>query len=60
MRDPRIGFVTIMSVAVSPDIRNAKVYVSVIGTEKEKADTLAGLKASSAFIRWSEKRSSCE
>jgi ribosome-binding factor A len=51
VRDPRIGFVTVMSVSVTPDIRNAKVYVSVIGNEKEKSDTLKGLKASAPFIR---------
>lgn len=51
VRDPRIGFVTVTGVTVSPDIRSARVYVSVLGGEQEKKDSLAGLKASSPFIR---------
>jgi len=51
VRDPRIGFVTVMGVTVSPDIRSAKVFVSVLGDEREKTDTLAGLKASAPYIR---------
>ncbi len=51
VRDPRIGFVTVMGVTASPDIRSAKVFVSVLGSEKEKSDTMAGLKASASFIR---------
>jgi ribosome-binding factor A len=38
-------------VAVSPDIRNAKVYFSVLGDEHERKQTLEGLKASAPFIR---------
>ena len=43
LRDPRIGFVTVTSVDTSPDLRHARVYVSVLGSEDERTDTLAGL-----------------
>ncbi len=43
LRDPRIGFVTVTSVDTNPDLRHARVYVSVLGSEDERADTLAGL-----------------
>jgi ribosome-binding factor A len=43
LRDPRIGFVTVTSVDTSTDLRHARVYVSVLGSEEERAATLAGL-----------------
>ena len=43
LQDPRIGFVTMTSVKTSPDLRHARVYVSVLGDERRRADTLAGL-----------------
>ena len=43
LKDPRIGFVTVTSVETSPDLRQARVYVSVLGTEDERAATLEGL-----------------
>lgn len=43
LKDPRIGFVTVTGVETSPDLRHARVYVSVIGNEEERRDTLAGL-----------------
>ncbi len=46
LEDPRIGFVTVTGVDTSPDLRSARVYVSVLGDEKERADTLAGLASS--------------
>jgi ribosome-binding factor A len=46
LRDPRIGFVTLTSVETSPDLRRARVYVSVLGNEEERARSLEGLKAS--------------
>ena len=51
VRDPRVGFVTVTGVTVTSDIRNAKVFVSVIGDDKERRDTLEGLKASAPYIR---------
>ena len=50
IKDPRIGFVTVTDVAVSDDLRNAKVFVSVYGSA-ERAATLKGLESAAAFIR---------
>jgi ribosome-binding factor A len=49
VRDPRIGFVTVTDVAVSDDLRNAKVYVSILGGER--AETLKALEHATAYIR---------
>ena len=43
LQDPRIGFVTMTSVKTTPDLRHARVYVSVLGDETQRAATLAGL-----------------
>ena len=43
LRDPRIGFVTVTSVDTSPDLRQARVYVSVLGDPEEREATMAGL-----------------
>lgn len=51
LRDPRIGFVTITGVEVTPDLHLAKVYYSVVGDDKVRQDTAAGLKSSQPFIR---------
>ena len=51
LKDPRIGFTTITRVEVSNNLRNAKVFVSVMGSEKEKTDTLEALKSAKGFIR---------
>jgi ribosome-binding factor A len=51
LRDPRIGFVTVTSVETSPDLRRARVYVSVLGTEEERASSLEGLEASRGYLQ---------
>jgi ribosome-binding factor A len=51
LSDPRIGFVTVTSVETSPDLRTAKVFVSVLGDEDERDATLAGLRASHGVIQ---------
>jgi ribosome-binding factor A len=51
LSDPRIGFVTVTSVETSPDLRTAKVYVSVLGDEDERAETLEGLRSSHGVIQ---------
>ena len=51
LKDPRIGFVTITAVDVSPDLRSAKVFYTVIGDEEARVATAAGLKSSSGYIR---------
>src|SRR4051795_1890982 len=45
LKDPRIGFVTITGVVTSPDLRTATVYVSVLGSERKRELSLAGLPA---------------
>ena len=51
LRDPRIGFVTVTSVETSPDLRRARVFVSVLGTEEERDRSLAGLAASHGYLQ---------
>ncbi len=51
VKDPRIAFVTIIDVAVSPDLRLAEIYYTVHGSPSEKENTLAGLRSSSGFMR---------
>lgn len=51
LSDPRIGFVTVTSVETSPDLRTAKVYVSVLGSEEEREETLKGLSSSHGPIQ---------
>jgi ribosome-binding factor A len=46
LKDPRIGFVTVISVQTSPDLSHARVYVSVLGDEDERERTLTGLASS--------------
>ena len=51
VRDPRIGFVTVTGVAVSADLGHARVRVSVMGTEEERARSLEGLGSAARFLR---------
>ncbi|MCR5666999.1 MAG: 30S ribosome-binding factor RbfA [Eubacterium sp.] len=52
IKDPRIHPMTsVVSVMVAPDLKSAKAYISVLGDEKEQADTLAGLKSAEGYIR---------
>lgn len=51
IKDPRIGFVTVTDVDVADDLRNAKVFVSVYGSDAEKESSLKGLGSAAAFIR---------
>ena len=51
LSDPRIGFVTVTSVETSPDLRAAKVYVSVLGTDEEREATMAGLASSHGVLQ---------
>ncbi|MCG3209993.1 MAG: Ribosome-binding factor A [Anaerolineae bacterium] len=50
-RDPRLGFVTVTGVDVSPDLRVAWVYVTTLGDDAERQETLAGLASASPFFR---------
>ena len=51
VKDPRIGFMSVTRVDVTPDLRHAAVYISVLGTDRERADTLAALESAAGFIR---------
>ncbi|MFQ5778801.1 MAG: 30S ribosome-binding factor RbfA, partial [Terriglobia bacterium] len=45
LKDPRIGFATVTDVRVTPDLRQARVSVSVLGSQEQQARTLAGFQA---------------
>ena len=56
LRDPRIGFVTVTSVDTSPDLRQARVYVSVLGSPEERDATMAGLESAHGLLQLSVAR----
>jgi ribosome-binding factor A len=51
LKDPRVGFVTVTGVKTSPDLRHARVYVSVLGDESERDGTLEGLRSAHGFLQ---------
>ena len=51
LKDPRIGFVTVTGVETSPDLRHARVFVSVLGSEAKRRKTLAGLEAAHGVLQ---------
>lgn len=51
LKDPRIGFVSVTDVEVSMDLRHAKIFVSVLGNDQAKADTMAGLESAIGYVR---------
>lgn len=51
VQNSKIGFVSITEVKLSGDLQHAKVYYSVLGNEKQKRDTVKGIKQASSFIR---------
>mgnify|MGYP001589937401 FL=1 len=51
IKDPRIGFITVTKVEVTPDLRNAKVLFSSLGGNEEKEGALEGLNSASGYIR---------
>ncbi|HEX5799526.1 MAG TPA: 30S ribosome-binding factor RbfA [Gaiellaceae bacterium] len=50
LKDPRIGFVTVTGVETSPDLRSARVFVSVLGSERKREQSLAGLDAAHGVL----------
>jgi ribosome-binding factor A len=52
VKDPRIGFFSITQVEVPPDLRTARVFVSVLGADDERQATLSALTNASKFIRF--------
>jgi len=51
IKDPRIGFVSVMDVRMSPDLRCANIYVSLLGTESEQKSSLIGLRNAAGWLR---------
>lgn len=51
LKDPRIGFVTVTGVRTSPDLRHARVFVSVLGDGKTREATLAGLRSAHGYLQ---------
>src|SRR3954451_13156265 len=49
--DPRLGFWTVTHVEVLPDLRSARIYVSVLGTDGERKETIGALRGAAGFIR---------
>jgi ribosome-binding factor A len=51
LKDPRIGFVTVTAVETSPDLRHARVFVSVLGNTQERDESLAGLQRAHGVLQ---------
>jgi ribosome-binding factor A len=51
LKDPRIGFVTVTGVETSPDLRHARVFVSVLGSDRRREATVAGLTAAHGVLQ---------
>jgi len=51
LRDPRLGFVTITDVRVTGDLQHASIFYTVYGTDEERADSAAALKAATGLLR---------
>lgn len=51
VKDPRIGFVTVTDVEVTGDLQQATIFISVLGSDSQKEDTLKGLTKAKGFIR---------
>jgi ribosome-binding factor A len=51
LQDPRVGFVTVTGVKTSPDLRHARVYVSVLGDSDTRAATLEGLRSAHGYLQ---------
>lgn len=51
LKDPRVGFVTVTAVDTSPDLRHAHVYVSVLGDERAREDSLKGLDSAHGYLQ---------
>jgi ribosome-binding factor A len=51
LKDPRIGFVTVTGVQTTPDLRQAVVYVSVLGSERKREQSIDGLQAAHGLLQ---------
>src|ERR1700741_979560 len=53
IHDPRIGLTTVTAVKISPDLRHAHIFVTVLGDEGQRKKTLEGLRSAASFVRHS-------
>ncbi len=51
LKDPRLGFITVTGAEITRDLKYAKVYVSILGSEEEQKGSMAGLKSATGLIR---------
>jgi ribosome-binding factor A len=51
LKDPRVGFVTVTAVETAPDLRHARVFVSVLGTESERRRTMDALQHAHGYLQ---------
>jgi len=51
LKDPRVGFVTVTAVETSPDLRHARVFVSVLGDDPQRERSLAGLRSAHGYLQ---------
>lgn len=51
LKDPRVGFVTVTGVDITPDLRRATVYYTVMGDERQRKSTRAGLRSAQGHLR---------
>jgi ribosome-binding factor A len=51
LKDPRVGFVTVTAVETTPDLRQARVYVSVLGTDAVRRRSLDGLRSAHGYLQ---------
>ncbi len=51
LKDPRIGMASVVRVKISSDLRDARVFVSVYGNEKDKEETMHGIRRAKGFIQ---------
>ncbi len=51
LKDPRIGFATVTAVRITPDLRHARIFVSVLGSQDEQRATMKGLESATPFLR---------
>ena len=52
VHDPGVGFVTLTGVELSPDLKQARVFVSRLGSEADRASAVEGLNHAATFLRW--------
>jgi ribosome-binding factor A len=51
LKDPRVGFVTVTAVKTSPDLRHARVYISVLGDEPTREASIEGLRSAHGYLQ---------